>query len=78
MSKFGVSQVQWLCCPHPSPLRMKQVEKATRVVLTLSNALSQEDLSKFVRLCFDYPLTGQAKEKVRLVPTCCSRILYPC
>jgi hypothetical protein len=24
----------------------------------------QEDLSKFVRLCFDYPLTGQAKEKV--------------
>ena len=22
MSKFGVSQVQWLRCPHPSPLRM--------------------------------------------------------
>jgi hypothetical protein len=53
------------------------VEEATRFVLTLSNALSQEDLSKFVRLCFDYPLTGQAKEKVRLVPMCCSRICTP-
>jgi hypothetical protein len=26
--------------------------------------VSAEDLSKFVRLCFDYPLTGQAQEKV--------------
>ena len=31
---------------------------------TYTHHREQEDLSKFVRLCFDYSLTGQAQEKV--------------
>ena len=38
-------------------------------------SLPQADLSKFVRLCFDYPLTGQVQEKVGLLVRRSARLL---
>jgi len=41
----------------------------------LAPPLPQADLSKFVRLCFDYPLTGQVQEKVWLLLRRSARLL---